>query len=298
VRRTRNPPPVIKAALRAVHRLVADGRPYDEVSTALDAVTTTPEASGPDAAMLIALERIDLVGQYAVDDTEVERVLDSTATEVAKLPTHQRAWLLRDACWGRRALAERYLAPMLADLEARQPGDWDRLTLETLRAALSVARGEPQEEDIEDEPSARMEPSEVLAGVRYVYRLASMGWPYEDVVVALDEVAALPVAAKATGWLARERLILANMYERPDEEVESAIEAAMHAFRGAGEPVRQWAGTITAACMGRPALAKKYVPPLIVEFEEELRQRPDEVGERILEGIKQGLERTARPADC
>jgi hypothetical protein len=49
-----------------------------------------------------------------------------------------------------------------------------------------------------------MEPSKVLEGVRYVFRLARMGWPYEDVVAALDEVAALPVAVRPRcGWRGR-----------------------------------------------------------------------------------------------
>ena len=102
----------------------------------------------------------------------------------------------------------------------------------------------------------------------------------------------MPVAARATAWLARERLVLVNMYERPDEDLEREIEAAMRTFADAGEPVRQWAFTITAAVMGRPVLAEKYVPPLIAELEEALQQRPDEIGARVLEGIKRGPERT------
>jgi hypothetical protein len=241
---------------------------------------------------LIALERNDLVCRYAVDDAEVECVLQATATEVAKLPTHERAWVLRNACWRRRALAEKYLAPLLADLEAQEPGNRDRVTLETLRSALSVARGE--EEELEDETCAPMEPSKAMEGVRYVFRLARMGWPYEDVVAALDEVAALPVAVRATAWLARERLVLVNMYERPDEDLEREIASAMRAFADAGEPVRQWAFSITAAVMGRPALAKKYVPPLIAELEEALQQRPDEIGARVLDGIQRAWSAPAR----
>lgn len=290
MRQIRNPPSLIKAAIRAVHRLVAEGRPYDEVRAALEALSNTSEAAGADAATLIALERIGLLGRYAVDDAEAARVLEATSAEVEKLPPRERAWLLHNACWGRRELAERYLAPLLADLEARGSGVIDRVTLDALRIALSVARGEPQEDD--DEDSDEMEPSEVLEGVRQVWRLVSMGWPYEDVVETLGEVADLPAAVGAAPWLARERLVLVNAYDRPDDELELALQAASEAFEEAGEPVRQRASTLAAACMGRPALAEKFVPPLIEELEEELRQGPDEVGERVLEGIKGGLERT------
>jgi hypothetical protein len=55
---------------------------------------------------------------------------------------------------------------------------------------------------------------------------------------------------------------------------------------------RERAQSLSALLSGRPALAEKYVPALVAELEEELRQRPDEGRESVLESIKRGLERT------
>jgi hypothetical protein len=55
-RRVRDIPPAVQAALRDVHRLLPDRRPYSEMSAALDAVAAMPEASQPDAMDVIALE--------------------------------------------------------------------------------------------------------------------------------------------------------------------------------------------------------------------------------------------------
>jgi hypothetical protein len=44
------------------------------------------------------------------------------------------------------------------------------------------------------------------------------------------------------------------------------------------------------------ALTEKYVPPLIAELEDELRQRPDTIGQEMLAGLERRLART-RAAD-
>ncbi|HWN67822.1 MAG TPA: hypothetical protein VNM90_09285 [Haliangium sp.] len=291
---TRHPPPAVRAVLRAVHRLIVHQRPYEEVAAGLDAAAALPEAAEPDASALIALERLDAVVRYPVTDADVERAIQLTAAEISALSTSERAWQLGSACWGRPALVLRHLAPLLADLEQREPEDVK--TLERLRAELSIARGEPQSDeddgedaDDKDDSVARM-PEELMNGIRYAYRLRRMGWPYEDVIAVLDEVATLPVAAEFTGQLAFDRINLTDEYERPDEEMEREIQATLRACKG--DPAKIRASTIMSACSGRPALAEKYVPPLIGELEEALRRSPDAEGEAMLAGVKRRLERT------
>ena len=293
---TRNPPPVVRAVLGTVHRLVMHQRPYQEVSEALDAAAALPEATEPDAAALIALERLDAVARYPVadvSDEEVERVLQLTEAAVSVMPPAERAWHVGNACRGRPALVLSHLVPLLEGLEQGGLGDSD--TLDDVREQISVARGEPQpaEDDDEgedqDEDDVELAPEELTGGLRYAYRLKRMGWPYEDVIAVLDEVAVLPVSAEYQGWIMRDRLILADMYGRPDDDMERLIEAALGAL--AGEPAKYRASTISAACSERPALAEKYVPALIAELEEELRQSPDPEGEQVLAGVNRRLAR-------
>jgi hypothetical protein len=289
-RRVRDIPPAVQAALRNVHRLLREHRPYSEMSAALDGVAALPEASHPGATEAIALERLDLIGRCAATDEEVEGVLEQHADVLAAMPTHERASKLRNACWQRRALAERYLTPLLAEVEQREPEDRNR-TAEILRHALAVARGETQPEQLVEDASAGQVPEEYLDGIRDVLRLASMAWPYEAVVAALDELTARPGAVEYEGLLMRDRLILANWYERPDEELDGLLQTALRVFEG--EPARSRLSTVSSACVGRPALAAKYVPPLIAEFEEDLRRNPDQVGgEQELEVVRRSYERT------
>lgn len=289
VRRVRDIPPVVQAALRGVHRLLPERRPYSEMSAALDAVAALPEASNPDAAEVIALERLDLLGRCTAGDEEVARVLEKHADVLAAMPRHERASVLRKACWGRRALAERYLAPILAEVE-REPDDQDRIA-EILRHALAVARGETQPLTISGDDSAGQVSEEYLEGIRGVLRLANMAWPYEAVVAALDELSAKPSATEYEGHLMRDRLIMANWYERPDEELDEMLQTALRVFDG--EPVRSRMSTVSSACVGRPALAAKYVPPLITEFEEDLQRNPEQVGGKLeLEMVKRSYART------
>lgn len=291
---TRNPPVSVKESLRGVHRMVVQQRPYEEIESALDAAAALPEASDLDAAALIALERHTVLWRYTLSDEQIERVIALTRDELARLPMSERAWLLRCACADRPALAERHLAPLLAELKERAPED--TRTIELLRDELAAARGEqqPDEEDAgeEDEGSDATFPEELIAGIRYAYRLRRTGWPYEDVLAVLDEVGALPCAAELAGQLATDRIRVTSLFERPDADMEREIERALVAE--AGSPAWVRAMTIMNACDGRPALAERYMPQLIAAAESELRDHPDAVARRYLDGVESKLERTRR----
>lgn len=287
--KTYDPPAALRAVLRDVHRMIVHQRPYEDVAAALDAAAVLPEVADPDAAALIARERHATLWRYPVSDEEVERVLAVTATELEKLPTSERASLLRWACSGRPALAERYLAPMLAELEEKAPESTG--TIEQLRAELSIARGEPQlVEEAEDEEGDATLPEEFIDGIRYAYRLRRMGWPYEDVIAVLDEVGTLPSAAAFASQLAVDRIVLTSMFRRPDADMEREIGRALQA--DAESPAWIRAMTVMNACDGRPTLAERYMPGLVADAETELREHPDEVAQQYLNGVKIKLERT------
>jgi hypothetical protein len=284
-------PAAIRDALRQRGLIQPRDRPYADVVAALDEVAAMPEAADPAVASLLSHERLGLLGRRDVDDDEVERVLQREAATLAAMSTHERAWTLRCVCWERADLSERYLAPLLADIEGRASEDRDSATVEILRVALSVARGEPQDDDdLDDREPVQMAPDELVDGIRYAYRLKRLGWPYEEVLASLDELAARPVATGYEGWIARDRLILTDIYERPDEDMEREIERALPIFQR--EPLNVRASTIAAACSERPALAEGYIPPLIDALDEALRQRPDAEGEATLAGIERILART------
>jgi hypothetical protein len=295
--KTRHIPPGVRDAMRAVHRLVVHRRPYEEVAAALDTAAVLSEAADPNAAELIALERLDAVTRYPVGDGEVERVLDAAAAVLAAMPAAERAWQIGNACWGRPALALRHLVPLLAELERTSPED--EKTLESLRRQISIVRGEPQppeedeegDEGAEDLESSPKFPEDFIAGIRYALRHQRMGWPYEDVRAIFDAVAELPSAAAYPDQLSHDRIIAARLSERPDEDLEREIERALETGTG---PAWSRASTIMLACDGRPVLAEKYMPALIAEAEDELRERPDEVAQKYLDGVKDCLEQTRR----
>lgn len=141
-------------------------------------------------------------------------------------------------------------------------------------------------------------PSEqFLAGQRHVLWLASSGWPYDEIVQALDELEARPEAQGYEAIVMRDRLIIARWDDRPDAEIDELLQRALVLF--AGEHVRGRLGTIASTCADRPALAARYVPGLLAELEEDLRQNPDQVGgHEELAAIKRSYERTmaASPA--
>jgi hypothetical protein len=291
---TRDIAPAVRDALRAVHRLVVHRRPYEEVAAALDAAAALPDAADPDATGLIALERLDAVTRYTVDDDEVERVLQLTAAERATMPPAERAWQLGNACWNRPALVLRHLVPLLAELEATAPED--EKALDELRRQISITRGEPQpaeadDEDAEDLESSPKFPEDFIGGIRYAFRHQKMGWPYEDVMAILDAVAELPSAAPFPDQLSHDRIIVARLFERPDEDMGREIERTLRTSTG---PAWSQASTIMLACDGRPALAERYMPGLIAAAEAKLQEHPDEVAQTYLDGVTASLERTRR----
>lgn len=283
-------PAAVREALRERGLIQPSDRAYVEVVAGLDAIAAMPEAADPAVADMISRERLGLLGRRDVEDAEVERVLQSEAATLAAMSTHERAMALRDACRDRAELAERYLAPLLASIEGREPEGRDWTTREMLREALSVIRGEPQDDDdVEDLESSQHAPDELVDGIRCAYRLKRLGWPYEEVLAHLDELAARPVAAEYQGWIMRDRLMLTDMYQRPDEDMDRLLKDAMVVF--ANEPVKHRASTIAAACSERPTLAERYIPPLVHELEEELRCGPDPEAEATLAGIQRILSR-------
>ena len=219
----RDIPRAVADALRAVHRLVVQRRPYAKVVAALDVAATLPEAVDPGVAELIALER--------------------------------------------REAQERYEVEGGPELHARVEGE------------KAAGAGETFSADF-------------IEGIRYAFHHRKMGWPYEDVVAILDAVAELPSAAECPDQLSHDRIVVARWYERPDEDLEREIERALRTDTG---PAWSRAGTIMLACDGRPALAERYMPALIAKAEEELRECPDPVVQKQLDGLERRLARTMAP---
>lgn len=185
----------------------------------------------------------------------------------------------------RREEVEAALDAAAALPESADPGVAELLALERAEVALRYDASN----DDDREPGERV-PVEIIEGIRYVHHLYRMGWPYEETAALLDEVGTLPAAEQCRAQLAFDKIMLTNMYDRPDEDMELAIRAALDAY--ATGPIANKAATISTACSGRPALAEKYMPGLLAQLEASLREHPDEVGEKMLEGMRRSLERT------
>jgi hypothetical protein len=169
--------------------------------------------------------------------------------------------------------------------ESTDPGVAELIALERAEVALRYDASD----DDDRKPGERM-PVEIIEGIRYTHHLRQMGWPYEETAAVLDEVGTLPAAERCRAQLAFDKIMLTNMYDRPDEDMEPAILAALAAYSTISIVYK--ASTISTACSGRPALAEKYMPDLIAQVEENMREHPDEVGEKMLEGMRRSLERT------
>lgn len=298
VKRYRLPQP-IRDAYRDRDLIQPRLRPYSEIERDLDAVAAMPEAAVPEMQDLLARERLRLLHYCGASDQEIERVLQSHAATLAVMPAFERLWTLRNITWGHPELAERYLTPMLAEVT-------NAIERDMIESALSVVRGESQVRGYEREAawdhdfglaiahseveseSDRLASEELLRGIRYTRRLQQLGWPYEEVLGALDELSARPEAAGFSSWIASDRLTVADMYQRPAEDMEEQIQRAMTVFQG--QPIKEWAHIISSACSKYPTLAEKYLPPLIAELAEELRGRPDPEGEEMREYLEEDLE--------
>jgi hypothetical protein len=121
-------------------------------------------------------------------------------------------------------------------------------------------------------------PAHIKSGVQVVRWLIVGRRSYEEVVEALDAVLELPGGDVAAPRVATERLIALYLYERDDAEAERVLAQVAPVL--AGFTVRDRAQAVSGVCIDRPALAAQYVPPVMAELEEELRQRPDEIGRR------------------
>jgi hypothetical protein len=288
----------VRATMRAVTRRMVEGAPYEEVRTALESLAAMPDAD--EVRREIAGRRIGLLCVYGPDDDEIERVLADVAPVLHELPVRERARWLVGVCSRSPALAERHLRPLLAELRAavaRDPGDRDvERARASVRSAIQDARARGQRgselpiREPEPEPSAVVFPPHLEAGWDVVRYLIGGRRTYEEVMEALDALLELPEGEIMRGLVTTERLIQVNLHERDDAEIERVIQAAMPELLTRSMSDR--ASVISLACAKSRALTEKYVPPLIAELEEELRQRPDKVGRKMLAGIKRSLERT------
>jgi hypothetical protein len=290
----------IRATMRAVTRRMVQGAPYEEVRTALEAMAAMADAD--EVRREIAGRRLGLLCVYGPGDDEIERVLIDVKPVLQELPVRERARWLVGVCSRSPALAERHLRPLLAELRAavaRDPSDRDaERARSSVRSAIQGARERARrgsalptpEPKPEPEPSTVVFPSHLEAGWDVVRYLVGGRRTYEEVTEALDALLELPDGEVMRGLVTTERLIQVNLHDRDDAEIERVIQAVMPELLTRSASDR--ASMISLACAKSRALTEKYVPPLIAELEEELRQRPDKVARKMLAGIKRNLERT------
>jgi hypothetical protein len=288
----------VKEALRAATRRMVEGAPYDELTATLDAIAAMPGADELTAE--IAGRRLALLEVFHRDEAERDRVMQAVMNDLSSVPLPERVRWISGA--GRyEELVARYLRPLLPELQAavdRNPDDdraQEALWL-TRRALADVETGashdEPTDDEEPEEESASIPPwpPEVGIGLDVVRMLIVGRRSYEEVSEALDAVMDLPGGELAAGLVANERILLVNHRVQDDAEAERVLTAVAPVL--ATFSVRDRASAVSLACSGRPALAEKYIPPLIAELEEELRANPDMEGEATLAGIKRNLERT------
>lgn len=140
-------------------------------------------------------------------------------------------------------------------------------------------------------PSSAWTPPPLIdAALRAIDRMIVERRPYDEIMAALDACAAMPEGHQVESLIAGQRLILVRLYGKDDAECERVLVAALPALTRM--PLRDRALAIGAACMHRPALAERFVAPLLDELTAELRKTPDEVGQRILEAVRSSLEQT------
>jgi hypothetical protein len=300
-------PQAIKDAYRDRDLIRPQPRPYAEIVRDLEAVSAMPGAADPEVQELLARDRLRLLHYCAdVSDEEIERVLQRHGTTVAAMSEFERDRMLQNVTWGRRDLGERYLVPLLADIEHRIK--WLVAETQSVENALSVARGEAPAGGFERESAwdgdfglgisrreGEPETDDLSRGIRYAFRLQQLDFPYNDVIAAWDALIDKTSTFGETNWIIEHRLQVTSDYERPTEDMDREIQRAMEVFEG--QPITDWAHIISWACGHYPILAEQYLPPIIAELEEKLREQPDPDDQRELDSIKDDLERARSMAD-
>lgn len=290
----------VRAALRAVTRRMVEGAPYDELTATLDAVAAMPGAD--ELRVEIAGRRLALLEVHHRDATERDRVLGATMPDLAAVPMAERVRWIIGAC-RYPELAERYLRPLLPELQTATQNDPENIqaqqALWLARRALGDdrphegldARTEGEGPEVEELPPWTPPwPPAVDVGLDVVRWLIVGRRSYVEISEALDAVLALPGGELAAGRVANERALMVTHHNRDDAEAERVLEQIAPVL--ATFALRDRASAVSLVCVGRPALAEKYMPALIAELEEDLRRSPDAEGEQVLKGIKRGLERT------
>jgi hypothetical protein len=127
---------------RYAYRLQRMGWGYDQVSAVLDELETRPVSAQHEG--LIMRDRLVLTSIYQLPDDDIARQIERALQVLADEPVKDRAPTILIACMDRVALIERYVPPLIAELEdalRRDPGDSEvARNLESLRRSLERAR--------------------------------------------------------------------------------------------------------------------------------------------------------------
>jgi hypothetical protein len=295
----------VRAAMRALTRRMVEGAPYEELTATMAAIAAMPGADELRAE--IAGRRLALLEVHDRDETERERVLREVVPDLAPVPLPERVRWIASAC-GSSNLAQRYLQPLIPELRALADRDPEVVQAQDALGLVSRALGfvgplhRPDEvakdEELEDEAVTEDEepswipawPPEVNVGLDVMRQLIAGRRSYEEISEALDAVLDLPGGEQAAGLIANQRALLVNRRVQDDAEAQRVLMQIAPVL--ATFSARARASAVSLVCSGRPALAEKYVPPIIAELEEDLRQNPDDAGALELAGIKRVLERT------
>jgi len=275
----------VRAALRALTQGMVEGAPYDEVANMLDGIAALPGADATE----IAGRRLALLSVYHQRSRERERVLRRVMQALDHLPIREQAQWVLGACAGHRALAERHLPRLIAKLDEAGDAQGAEQLREHLEYERSRARARSRRRKLAEESTFEL-PPHVKRGIEVVRWLTVGRRTYQEMSEALDAIMDLPGSEVAAPRVATERLIALHLHPQDDAEVERVIlqVAPVLAMR----PLRDRASSIAMVCNGRPALAEKYLAPLVAELDEEQRKMPDEVTETMLAQIRRTLERT------
>ena len=267
---------------------MVEGAPYEELTASLDALAAMPGADRTE----IAGRRLALLSVCQRDEDERDRALREVTPDLATLPLHERVQWVLGACVGHVSLAERYLPPLIDELDAT--GDTEQAARARDSLDFQRSREEPRRQRREPEESGRRFPSRIETGIEVVRWLTVGRRTYREKVEALDAIEELPDSEIAAPRVASERLMALYLDGQDDTEAERVLAQVTPTL--AQLTIRDRASAIANACSGRPALAAKHMPGLIAELQNELRLRPDEVGEKILASVRRNFEHTMKSA--